>query len=106
MPCLLFVGQQCPLEAVEQPGTVLLVEQQVGQPRNGDLPAAQPITPDPQRRLLCHGAAREHHRRGLAEQRGDLALQSGDRTSVAISVPGRVVGPVELGDDAPQLVLW
>ena len=97
--------QQRPLEAVEQPRAVLLVVQQMGQRRYGDAPAPVPIAPDPQHRLLRHGAAREHHRGGLAQQLGDLALQRGDRTAVAVAVPGRVAGAVELGDDAAQLVL-
>jgi hypothetical protein len=85
--------QQCPLEVVEHPGPVLFVVQQMRQPRYDNVPATQPIAPDPQRRLLGHGATGEHHRSVLAEQRGDLALQGRDGTALTVAIP-RWVGPV------------
>jgi hypothetical protein len=66
--------QQCPLKVVEQSGTALFVVQEMRQPRYGDAPAALPIAPDPQHRLLRHRATGEHHRSGPTNQRGDLVL--------------------------------
>jgi len=40
----------------------------------------------PQHRLLRHGAARQEHGGGLAEQRGDLGLECADDAAVAVTV--------------------
>ena len=65
------------VQAVQPLDGLVLLQREVagGVPEHGA--AAGALGVDPQRDLLGHRAARHQHRRGLAEQRGDLTLQLG-----------------------------
>ena len=74
-------------EAVQQPRPVVLVLQEVGELGDADPQGTGAVAPDPQRGLLGHDPAREHRRRGLAQQLGDLLLEPRDRAPLGVHVP-------------------
>ena len=90
-------GQVLEAEAVEQPGAVGLVEQEVGQVGEGDPGGADPVAPHAQRALLGHGAAGEEGRGPGAEHLGELGLHQLHRSPGAVAVPPEVVRRRVLG---------
>src|ERR1700686_4522998 len=74
----------------------LLVQLEVRRRVHGDPPDPRSLAPDTQRDELRHGAARHENRRGFAQHRGDLALESLDQLALAVPVgmPAALLPPL------------
>ena len=79
-------------QTVEALVGALLVQIQMGRGMKPAGPDAPPIRMDPQGDLLGHDPARHEHRRGLAEDTTDLALERFDGAAGPIDVQAEVRG--------------
>src|SRR4051812_3863896 len=74
------------MQPMQQLVALVLVALQMAGRVKRDAAGAAPVTPDPQRDLLTHGAARHKDRRRLAEQLGDLLLEGRDQIALPIAI--------------------
>jgi hypothetical protein len=88
------VTGRAPGQAVQALERLSFVPVQVTHRVEDDGPALPPFGVHPQHRLLGHRAAGQEGRRGLVQQPGDLSLQFGNNTAVAVTVDGGVAGDV------------